>query len=58
MSFIQPTFSFYNIQILFIKKKDGSLCPDVDFYSFNHITKKDCYSLLLISDLLDLFYKA
>jgi len=30
----------------------------VNFYSLNCITKKNCYPLLLISDLLSLLYKA
>ena len=53
MGFIQPTLSPYSARVLFIKKKDGSLCLCVDFYSLNHISKKNCYSLPLISDLLD-----
>ena len=56
--FIQPTSSLYGTLVLFIKKKDGSLCLCVDFHSFNHISKKDRYPLPLISDLLDLSYKA
>ena len=44
--------------VLFIKKKDGSLCLCVDFCSLNYISKKDCYPLLLISDLLDSPHKA
>jgi len=53
MSFIQPTSSLYSTSVLFIKKKNGSLHLCVDFHSLNHISKKDCYPLLLISDLLD-----
>ena len=56
--FIQPTFSLHGILVLFIKKKDGSLCLCINFHSLNHISKKDCYLLPLISDLLDLSYKA
>ena len=44
--------------ILFIKKKDGSLHLCVDFCSLNQISKKNCYPLLLISNLLDSPYKA
>ena len=44
--------------VLFVKKKDGSLHLCVDFHSLNHISKKDHYPLPLISDLLDLSYKA
>ena len=43
--------------VLFIKKKDGSLCLCIDFHGLNCIAKKDCYPLPLISDLLDSPYK-
>jgi len=56
--FIQPTSSPHGVLVLFIKKKDGSLCLCVNFHSLNCISKKDCYSLLLISNLLDLPRKA
>jgi len=36
----------------------GLLCLYVNFHSLNHISKKNCYSLLLISNLLDLPHKA
>ena len=52
-NFIQPTSSLYGAPVLFIKKKDGSLCLYVDFHGLNHISKKNWYSLPLISDLLD-----
>jgi len=58
MGFIQPTSSPHNVLVLFIKKKDGSLHLCVNFCSLNHISKKDCYPLLLISNLLDSPYKA
>ena len=58
MSFIQPTSSLYSILALFIKKKDGLLCLCIDFCSLNYISKKNCYLLLLISDLLDSSCKA
>ena len=56
--FIQPTSSPHSALVLFVKKKDGSLCLCVDFCRLNHISKKDCYPLLLISDLLDSPHKA
>ena len=56
--FIQPTLSLHSALVLFIKKKDGSLCLCVDFHGLNHISKRDCYPLLLISDLLDSPHKA
>jgi len=54
MGFIWPTSSLYGVLVLFIKKKDSSLCLCVNFHSLNCITKKNCYLLLLISDLLNL----
>jgi len=53
MSFIQPTSSPHGIPILFVKKKDGSLCLCVDFCGLNCISKKNYYLLLLISNLLN-----
>jgi len=50
MGFIQPTSSLHSAPVLFVKKKDGSLCLCVDFRGLNRISKKDCYSLPLISD--------
>ena len=47
-----------NILVLFIKKKDSLLCLCVNFHSLNYISKKDCYLLLLISNLLNSSYKA
>jgi hypothetical protein len=44
--------------ILFIKKKDGSLCLCVDYWGLNHLTQKDRYPLLLIMNLLDALAKA
>ena len=51
--FIRPTSSLHGAPVLFVKKKDGSLHLCVDFHSLNCISKKDHYSLPLISDLLD-----
>jgi len=56
--FIQPTSSPHSALVLFVKKKDGSLHLCVDFYRLNRISKKDCYPLPLISDLLDSPHKA
>jgi len=53
MDFIRPTSSPHGVLVLFVKKKDGSLRLCVDFRGLNHISKKDCYPLPLISDLLD-----
>ena len=51
--FIHPTASSHAAPVLFVKKKDGSLCLCIDFRGLNKITKKDCYPLPLISNLLD-----
>jgi len=51
--FIRPTASSHAAPVLFVKKKDGSLRLCVNFRGLNKITKKDCYPLSLISDLLD-----
>jgi len=56
--FIQPTSSPHGALVLFVKKKDGSLCLCVDFRGLNRISKKDRYPLPLISNLLDLPRKA
>ena len=58
LGFIRPSSSPHGAPILFIKKKDGSLHLCVDFRGLNHITRKDCYPLPLISDLLDSLGKA
>ena len=51
--FIQPTSSSHGAPVLFVKKKDSSLCLCVNFCGLNYISKKDCYPLLLIFNLLD-----
>ena len=58
MGFIRPTLSLHSVLVLFIKKKDGSLCLCVNFCGVSCISKKNCYLLLLISNLLDSPYKA
>ena len=58
MGFIQPTSSPHGALVLFVKKKDDSLCLCVNFHGLNHISKKNCYLLPLISDLLDSSCKA
>jgi len=58
MGFIPPTSSPHSAPVLFVKKKDGSLCLCVDFCRLNCISKKDCYLLPLISNLLDSSHKA
>jgi RNase H-like domain found in reverse transcriptase/Reverse transcriptase (RNA-dependent DNA polymerase) len=56
--FIRPSHSPHGAPVLFVCKKDGSLQLCVDFWGLNKISHKDCYPLLLISDLLDTPNKA
>src|SRR5258708_39625780 len=51
--FICPSKSPWGSPVLFIKKKDSSLCLCVDFCTLNRVTEKDCYPLPLIPDLLN-----
>ncbi len=51
--FITPSHSPHGAPVLFVKKKTGELRLCVDFHGLNKISKKDCYPLPLISDLLD-----
>lgn len=51
--FIYPSKSLFGAPVLFTKKKDGGLRLCVDYRGLNRITKKDCYPLPLIADLLD-----
>src|SRR5258707_13806903 len=50
--FICPSKSPWGSPVLFIKKKDSSLCLCMDFHALNRVMEKDCYPLPLISDLL------
>src|SRR5260221_561600 len=51
--FIHPSKSPWGSPVLFVKKKDGSLCLCVDFHALNRVMEKDCYPLPLIPDLLN-----
>ena len=57
ISFIHPSKLGHGVPVLFICKKDSSLCLCIDFHNLNKIMKKDCYPLLLINDLLDTSHK-
>ena len=58
MDFIHPSHLLGGAPVLFVCKKDGSLCLCVNFHSLNKIMKKDRYPLPRISDLLDSLRKA
>src|SRR5258707_7854441 len=51
--FIHPTKSPWGSLVLFVKKKDGSLCLCIDFHTLNKVMEKDHYPLPLIMDLLN-----
>ena len=53
MGFIRPSSSAHISPVLFIHKKNGSLCLCIDFRGLNKIMKKDRYPFPCISDLLD-----
>ena len=51
--FIQESKSPVGIPILFVPKKDGSLRLYVDYRGLNSIIVKNCYLLLLITEIID-----
>ncbi|KAI3768113.1 hypothetical protein L2E82_18545 [Cichorium intybus] len=51
--FIKPSSSPWGAPILFVKKKDGSMCMCIDYLELNKITVKNKYPLPRIDDLFD-----
>jgi hypothetical protein len=51
-NFIRHSKSLARASILFVKKKDGSLCMCVNYQGLNKVTIKNCYPVPLISRLL------
>ena len=51
--FIQALTSPSGVPILFVKKKDGTLRLCIDYQGLNHLTRKNCYPLLLINEALN-----
>jgi hypothetical protein len=58
IGFIHPLTSPHGASILFVCKKNGSLRLCINFQGLNCLTKKDCYPLPLISNLLNSLHKA
>ncbi|SGY12272.1 BQ5605_C011g06450 [Microbotryum silenes-dioicae] len=52
-NFIRASTSPAGAPVLFVRKKDGSLCLCVDYRGLNKITRKNCYPLPLIPEALD-----
>ncbi len=50
--FITLSKAFFASSILFVKKKDDSLCFCVNYRKLNALIKRDCYSILLIDEVL------
>jgi hypothetical protein len=51
--YIFPSVSLWGVPILFVKKKDGTLRPCIDFRQLNKVTVKNKYPLPRIDDLFD-----
>ena len=51
--FIRPSVSHWGAPVIFVKKKDGSMCLCMDYRGFNKVTIKNKYPLPRIDDLFD-----
>jgi hypothetical protein len=56
--YIRPSKSQYSSPFFFVGKKDGKLCPVVDYWKLNSFTIPNRYPLLLIQELVDKVHKA
>ncbi len=50
--FITLSKALFASSILFVKKKDDSLCFCMNYWKLNALIKRDCYSILLIDEVL------
>jgi hypothetical protein len=57
-NYIRPSKSPAGAPIFFVKKKDGSLRPVVDFRGLNNVTVKNRYPLPLINEIMSRFRTA
>ena len=55
---IEPSISSFSALVIFVKKKDSSLCMCIDYHALNKITIKNCFLIPLIDDLIDHLYNA
>ncbi len=51
--FIRPSVSPWGVLVLFVKKKDGTLCLCIDYQQLNKVTIKNRYPLPHVDDLFD-----
>ena len=54
--FIHPSVSPWGAPVLFVQKKDGSLCLCIGYKELNKVTIKKKYPPPIIDDLFDLGY--
>lgn len=55
---IQPLSSPMGVGFFFVQKKDGSLCPRINYRALNDITFKDKHALPLLSSAFGPFHRA
>lgn len=51
--YIRPSTSPLGVPVLFVKKKDGTMCMCVDYHALNEVTIMNKYPLPRIEDLFD-----